>query len=204
MPRAALSPTALEDFRRRACEVALRLYAAHGYPAVTMRALAAELGVSAMTPYRYFESKEALFARVRARAFGRFRERLTAALPGRGGELTRLRRLKAAYVGFAVEHPDAYRIMFELRLPEAARDPALVAESRRAFAPLLGTVQSAVAKGELRGDPLTIAHLLWAGAHGLVTLHLAGHLGAERSLAQLAAVGHDLAPFLPKKSERKT
>ncbi len=39
---------------------------------MTLRALAAELGCSPMTPYRYFENKAELFAVVRADAFRRF------------------------------------------------------------------------------------------------------------------------------------
>ena len=195
MPRVALAADDIAAFRRRAIAAATRLFAAHGYEAVTMRAIAAELGVSAMTPYRYFDGKEALFAGVRAEAFRRFADRLEAALAGRGAPLARLRRLKQAYVAFAVDEPDAYRIMFELAQP-SPDDPELAAQSARAFATLHRTVADAVHAGELRGDPLTIAHLVWADTHGLVTLHLAGKL-VGRTLAALATVEHELAAFRP-------
>jgi AcrR family transcriptional regulator len=39
-----------------------------------MRGLAAELGCSATTPYRYFENKDEILAVVRARAFTRLAE----------------------------------------------------------------------------------------------------------------------------------
>ena len=48
-----------------------------------MRQLAAELGVSPMTPYRYFEDKDAILAAVRATAFNRLAEALEA--PARAG-----------------------------------------------------------------------------------------------------------------------
>jgi AcrR family transcriptional regulator len=41
--------------------LAYRLYAAKGYAAVSMRALAKELGISAQAIYHYFASKEAMF-----------------------------------------------------------------------------------------------------------------------------------------------
>jgi AcrR family transcriptional regulator len=206
MPRTALAPAAISAFRRRATDAAMHLFATRGYPSVTMRALAAALGVSAMTPYRYFANKDALFAQVRAEAFRRFADRLEAALAGRGDALARLRRLKAAYVAFALDEPDAYAIMFELRQPDPTGHRELQAESRRAFAALHRTVAAAVAAGRLEGDPLTVAHLLWAGAHGLVSLHLAGKL-AGRTLAQLASVNRELDAFKPKpkpKSRRST
>ncbi len=41
-----------------------------------MRQLAAELGCSPMTPYRYFKDKDEILAAVRAAAFDRFSEAL--------------------------------------------------------------------------------------------------------------------------------
>ena len=57
MPRAALSDHEVERFRDELCRVATLRFAEHGYGGVTLRALAAELGCSPMTPYRYFENK---------------------------------------------------------------------------------------------------------------------------------------------------
>lgn len=201
MPRVALAADAIAAFRERATAAATRLFAAHGYDAVTMRAVADELGVSPMTSYRYLAGKDELFALVRAAAFRRFADRLEAAA-GRGAAkgldpIARLYRLKRAYVEFAVAEADAYRIMFELRQPDdAARSPELAAESRRAFGCLHDAVRDAVTAGALEGEPLTLAHLLWASTHGLVSLHLAGRLPA-RALDQLAAVDHELAGFRP-------
>jgi AcrR family transcriptional regulator len=204
MPRARLQETQIADFRRQAADAAMHLFAEQGYEAVTMRALGAALGVSAMTPYRYLAGKEELFALVRTEAFRRFADRLEAALArGRGDALARLERLKHAYVGFALEQPDAYRIMFELRQPETALPSELVAESKRAFGALHQTVAEAIEEGSLEGDALTVAHLLWAGTHGLVSLHLAGKLTAGRTLPELAAVSHELVAFRPAKSRSK-
>lgn len=190
MPRAALSADEVARFRTRAAEAATRLFAEQGYEAVTMRAVAEALGVSAMTPYRYVAGKEELFALVRTEAFRRFAERLEAALARGGDPVEKLRRLKQAYVGFALDEPDAYRTMFELRQPDPGH-AELAAQSRRAFGALHRTVAEAIAAGLLDGDPLTVAHLLWASTHGLVSLHLAGKL-AGRTIKQLAAEDHEL------------
>ncbi|HEY3889596.1 MAG TPA: helix-turn-helix domain-containing protein, partial [Caulobacteraceae bacterium] len=66
MPK-ILTDNDLARFRDRLCDVAERLFAEHGAEAVTIRQMAAELGVSAMTPYRYFKDKDAILAAVRAR-----------------------------------------------------------------------------------------------------------------------------------------
>jgi AcrR family transcriptional regulator len=165
-----------------------------------MRALADELGVSAMTSYRYLTGKDELFALVRAEAFRRFGDAL-AASTGRTVDATqRLLRLKKGYIQFALDESDAYRIMFEVRTPATAdadtadADADVDRESRRAFGYLHDAVRAAVDDGSLAGDALAIARLLWASTHGLVSLYLAGRLSL-RALDQLAAVDHELAGF---------
>lgn len=198
MPRRELGKDQIDAFRRRTVDAATRLFAARGYDGVTMRSVAEELGVSAMTPYRYVEGKDGLFALVRAEAFRRFADRLELALSKGGSPLARLARLKRGYVRFALDEPDAYRIMFELSQPDPAGHDELGAQSKRAFGTLYRTVADAVSGGWLEGDPLTIAHLVWANTHGLVSLHLAGKL-AGRHVRALAAVDHDLDAFRSKR-----
>lgn len=198
MARSALRPAEVDAFRRRLAAAATRLFARHGYAAVTMRAVAAELGVSAMTPYRYVAGKAGLVALVRAAAFTRFAAALAVAEPdASGAPLPRLRQLKAAYLRFALAHPDDYRVMFELRAPDDdTRWPELERASAAAFAHLQGAVDAAIAAGELAGEPRSLAQLLWASTHGLVALHLAGKLSG-RAFARLAAIDHELAGFRP-------
>ena len=188
MPRLALTEDQIEAFRVRAVEVATHLFAERGYDGVTMRALAAELGCSPMTPYRYFENREELFGMVRVDAFRRFADCQKAAYEA--GETTRdtFLRLKEAYIQFAVEEPHAYSIMFQLTPVPRSDFPNLNEESYRGFSYLVKATHKAVEEGMFEGDPLPIAHLLWSNTHGLVSLHLSGRLLAGRSLDELAQV----------------
>lgn len=65
MPRARTAEE-VQGFRDELCAVATRRFAALGYEGVTIRALAAEIGCSPMTPYSYSKAKEEIFAAVRA------------------------------------------------------------------------------------------------------------------------------------------
>ena len=185
MPRAALSEHEISTFRERICSAASRLFAEQGYQAVTLRAIAAELGCSPMTPYRYFKDRDEIFASVRAASFRHFAESLEAAVDGIDGPGQRLRALGDAYVAFALSDPDAYRIMFELHQNTASQPPELVRDGSRAWVPIRDGVQRAVAAGLLAGDPDTLAHLFWAGMHGIVSLELAGKLMLGRDLREL-------------------
>jgi len=86
MPR-ALTKAEVTDFRERLCDVAARLFYTWGRQGFTLRELAAELGVSPMTPYRYFKDKDAILAAVRARAFDKFSRALEDAYTGPGDAL---------------------------------------------------------------------------------------------------------------------
>ncbi len=87
-----LSEQDIAEFRERLCDVAEHLFATRGPEAVTIRQLASVLGVSPMTPYRYFADKDAILAAVRARAFDRHAAALEQAY-------RRLRRRPAAAAG---------------------------------------------------------------------------------------------------------
>ncbi len=183
MPRAALSDHDVERFRDELCRVATLRFAKHGYGGVTLRTLAAELGCSPMTPYRYFENKAAIFEAVRFAAFERFADAQEAAAEGIEDPVARLRELGLAYLRFALEEPHSYRIMFELDPEEVAPRPQ--EPEVRSWATMRAAVGDAVAGGALDGDPDLLAHLCWAQVHGLVTLHLAGKLVLGQTLDDL-------------------
>ena len=185
--RAILTVEEVGAFRGKAVAAATRLFAERGYRGVTLRSLAKELGVSPMTPYRYFENKEELFAMVRTEAFRRFADAQRDAVAGITAPEDVLRMLGRAYVSFAIDEPDAYHIMFELLQAPAGTYPELEAEQARSFSYLHEAVQASVDAGLLEGDSLRRAHYLWAQIHGLVSLHLAGKLVMGCSLEELVS-----------------
>lgn len=178
MPR-ILSDADIAEFRDRLCEVATRQFAAHGPDGVTMRALARELGVSPMTPYRYFKDKDEILAAVQARAFDRFAEALESPMDAPGTAETRANAVGAAYARFAFEDPEAYRLMFEIPLPKCEAYPDLDRATERARKSMTGYVKALVNDGLLQGDPELIGHVFWATMHGAVMLKLANKLSSD-------------------------
>lgn len=182
MPR-VLSETDVADFRDRLCEAAERLFAERGPDAVTMRQLAGDLGVSPMTPYRYFEDKDDILAAVRVSAFNRFAEALEKARDSVSGARARGAAVGEAYVNFGLEHPHAYKLMFDSNQPHIEKYPELVAAGQRAQKTMTGYIEDAMAEGLVDGDALQIGLMNWAAIHGAVILELSGMLppgGAHR------------------------
>jgi len=186
MPRLPLTRDELDGNRQAVCAAATKLFAKHGFGAVTMRAIAAETRRSHTAAYRYFRSKEEIFHLVRAAAFGRFADYLGRASWGEREPVRRMRKIFAAYLEFALADPDGYRLMFELTQGPKDETPEVAAAIARAFEHALVVARSALEAGLVEGDELSLAHFFWASAHGLVSLRLADQLIHGRTLEDLS------------------
>jgi AcrR family transcriptional regulator len=187
LPR-VLSSEDVEAFRHRLCVAAEGLFAERGIEAVTMRELAQALGVSPMTPYRYFKDKDAILAAVRAAAFARFAGALEAAMAEPTDPLRRSRQAGEAYVAFALAEPQAYRLMFDLSQPTEGDYPQLQAAIVRARRTMTVHVEAMIAAGLLDGDAELIGHMFWSVLHGVLMLQLTNKLAPSIDPAKLRAL----------------
>jgi len=155
-----------------------------------MRLLAAELGVSAMTPYRYFKDKDEILSAIRARAFSRFADQLERALAMPGAPPEKSAAVVRAYIRFALEEQTCYRLMFDFAESKGPQVPELAHAEERARATMTDHVRMMVDAGYFEGDPELIGHIYWASLHGVMVLHLAGKLDGDTDLdLLLAAMG---------------
>lgn len=178
MPR-ILTETDISGFREKLCELATKLFVSRGPENFNMRLLASEMGVSAMTPYRYFRDKDEILSLIRARAFTRLADRLERAWAAPGALPERSAAVGHAYVRFALEEQTCYRLIFDFAEPKGLAAPELAEAETRARAAMTDHVRMMVDQGYYKGDPELIGHVFWASLHGLVVLHLAGKLDGD-------------------------
>jgi AcrR family transcriptional regulator len=171
-----LTDSDIAGFRERLCELATQLYVERGPEKFNMRLLAAELGVSAMTPYRYYRDKGEILSAIRARALNRFADQLEGAIKGPGTLPERSAAVGRAYVRFALEEPTTYRLIFDFTEIKGDPVPELAEAEARARATLTDHVRMMIDAGYYQGDPELIGHVFWASLHGAVVLQLAGKL----------------------------
>ncbi len=176
MPR-YLTEQDITDFRAELCKVATERFAKHGYEGVTMRQLAEALGCSPKTPYRYFKDKADILATVRAQAFGRFADALEKAAESEKEPLARGRAISEAYLAFALENPQAYRIMFDIDAPIDEAHPELGPAAERAALYITRGAEQMAEAGVIGVDPALFGWSMWAAIHGIVMLHQSGMLG---------------------------
>jgi AcrR family transcriptional regulator len=79
---------------------------------VSLREVAAIVGVTAPAIYRHFEDKDALLLAVVERRFADFRERISEAAMAHRDPFDGLREAGFTYCRFAIEHPAHYRVLF--------------------------------------------------------------------------------------------
>ncbi len=159
-------------FRDRMCDVAQARFSQHGFQAVTMRDLAAGMGVSSMTPYRYFKDKVEILAAVRTRAFTRLADAMDAA----EAKLSTSDWIQPgeAYFEWAVANRDAYRLMF---IEPPTKDyPELGAAMHRARETMAAGWRRLQAQGRFSGNVEEAAHMCWTATHGVLVLELSGML----------------------------
>ena len=142
-----------------------------GPTALTMRAIAAEVGVKGPSLYKRVPDRNGVLRLV----LDEVADELTAALDAAastGDAVSDLRAMTSAFRHFAFENPAAYALLF-------SPDPMLGSEARaqQSSATLLARMADLVGPD----DALPAARTLVAWAHGFVTMELSGafHLGGD-------------------------
>lgn len=171
-PRIA-DPARARETEAAIIEAARDLLADGGLPAVSMRAVASRVGVSATTIYNYFENKESLVERIVALGFQRFESYLARAMEVHPvGSMDRVAATGEAYARFAVENVQYFRIIFTIQ-PSSPRDLDAL-PGRAGYDMLRQSVLEAIESGAMRPvDPDVTVLYLWSVVHGLVTIFLA-------------------------------
>ena len=166
------------NLRRALIETALATLGAQGVEALTMRGLSQAIGVSRTAAYRHFESKRDLLFAVAEEGF-RTIERLNLGLMATAGPdaLDILEAFGRAYLGFALESPALYRLLFGDELIGEDRPESMVAMRARAFGTLTDTFRRGQDQGRIRpGSVFAMASVMWSTMHGLACLLMDGQV----------------------------
>jgi AcrR family transcriptional regulator len=164
------------DLRRALVDETLKIIDEEGVSTVTMRALAARLGVSHAAPGYHFGSRDALLAEVAAEGFHAFADALDAAARAESDPTARLVAVGLAYVAFALDHTSHLRVMFGRGLPEGFVPPEpLAQEAGRALRVLTDAVSAVVETLAHAPGPIEeLAYASWSLVHGMAMLWIDG------------------------------
>jgi AcrR family transcriptional regulator len=144
--------------------------------AVTLRAVARQVGISAPSIYSHFPDREAILNAIIDGAFIDFNAAIKAASDAADragqGPLERLRAGSAAYLRFAAERPNRYRLLFGRRDILGGGQLRFSGIRAQSFDLVVANLQDCVDAGiSASTDPKLDATAIWAALHGLATLH---------------------------------
>ncbi|WP_280492510.1 TetR/AcrR family transcriptional regulator [Nocardia asiatica] len=174
---------------------AIRLLDAGGVEAVTLREVGLGAGVSHNAPYKHFADKEALLAAIAARELTERAAILAGLSHSQPTPVALLREVLHTYIAWALTYPARFRLVFG---PWTVDSPELGEAADAAQDALIDVVARCQAAGELpSGDPVRLAALLRASAHGAADLSAAGHLAADgKGHADATDLVDDLLAYL--------
>jgi AcrR family transcriptional regulator len=162
-----------ERTRAEILAAAWELVGRDGIAGLSLRDLAAGVGMRAPSLYTYFPSKNALFDAMFAEGMRYFAEQLRRSPPGRTAQET-LRHRARTFVRVAVEDPFRYQLLFQRPIPGFAPSPESLAIGLTSLA---STREIAEAAG-LRGQPAL--DLFMATTHGIAGMQIANEPGGDR------------------------
>jgi len=172
--------------RRQILDVALEVFALHGYHDTSMNALASEAGVTKPVLYQHFVSKHDLFE-VLLTETG---DRLMRAIEAAEAEETPRRQVEAgfrAFFRFFDDEPDAFAVLYESKL---GAEPEFRGDALRIQAAFAETVARIIHDAG-REDALAMASGINGLSEGMIR-HWMGQ-GRSRSADEMAALAARLA-----------
>ena len=182
------------DIRSHATE----LYLSGGLEALSMRKLAARLGVTAPAIYRYYASKEEVLRDIVREAYRQSASYIYRALSA-ATPLERFRRAGEENLDFALTHPRWYEMMYlsPERFGWSDYPPEVAAHAQATHQFWMDRVRECVEAGYLRAeaDIRDVGMTMWAHSHGLITIYMRGLLDlseAEFREAYRASAGRML------------
>ena len=164
--RPAARPTRLS--RDSIVNAALTFLDREGWDALTINALATQLGTKGPSLYNHVNSLEDLRRTVRMRVVGDIIDMLNNVAQGRTRD-DAVVAMASAYRSYAHHHPGRYSAF--TRMPLGGDDPEFTGATRAAAEPVISVLQSYGLEGE---GAFYAALEFWSAMHGFVLLEMTG------------------------------
>lgn len=170
------------NLRQALLEQALQHLVDAGPEKLSLRALARDVGVSQTAPYRHFADKNALLASLAAEGYRRLTEATHEEARRQRDPLARLYGSGLAYIRFARQNAELYKLMFGPLVEKPENYAELTDAGSESFQSIMALVIGASAAGLLVDEPpILLAMSVWSGVHGIASLWIDGLYGCVHS-----------------------
>lgn len=149
-----------------------------GASALSLKAIATQLGMTAPALYRYFASRDELLTQLILSTYQDLAELTEAAVEGEATPAEQLRDIAQSLRRWAVANPQRYLLLYGTPVPGYHAPPEATELAKRIFAPILAGFAAMQSDPE-RDDSESVTFLrsvtFWTRLHGVLSLELAGH-----------------------------
>ncbi len=118
MPRTPRTTKEIDYFKEKILEQALNLINTGGFEGFSMRKLANEIGVKAVTIYNYYQNKDDLYLAVLAKGFEELHTICLKSYQSGKNPVDRLETMIRAYLEFGLKKVHFYNLMFTWHVPK--------------------------------------------------------------------------------------
>ena len=185
MARPAYSPAQVDEIQSQILANALSAFRREGIKGLTLRAVARESQMTSAALYRYFKNKQHLLEALRIAGFKRIGEELAQVEATVSDPLEGVRCFIRIYLGFAMNEPHLFSLMYQLDQGETPPSTELSAQRSTAFGHARAIIARAVDAGAMQMDANIATHVIWCGIHGLAALAMSNQLDQGCSYDEL-------------------
>ena len=166
------------DLKNALIQAGVEILAAEGLGGLSLRKVAKQAGVSHAAPYSHFADKQALIAAISTEGFKQLYVQIEEILKSYRDNPQRLLIETAwAYLQFALNEPDRFKLMFSSVLDKEKDYPDFVEASQENFAQLVSIVELCQQGGVLKsGSADVVAVSTWSTVHGFAALLIEGQI----------------------------
>ena len=166
------------DLKNALIKAGVEILAKEGVDGLSLRKVAQHAGVSHSAPYSHFSDKQSLIAAISTEGFNQLYAELEAAVsPYSKNPKKQLIEGAKAYVRFAEDNTDTFKIMFSGVLEKEKDYPSFVEISSKTFKLVVEVIQACQNAGILpTAPPELMAVSVWGQIHGIVSLALEGQV----------------------------
>jgi len=166
------------DLENALIKAGVEILAQEGLGGLSLRKVAKRAGVSHSAPYAHFKDRQSLIAAISTEGFKQLYAELDAAVSAHATDpKQQLVEGAYAYVQFAMNNMDTFKIMFSGVLEKEKEYPSFVEISRKTFERVVDVVRACQNAGVLRSAPAEVmAVSVWGQVHGVISLALEGQI----------------------------
>lgn len=148
-----------------------------GASALSLKAIATQMGMTGPALYRYFASRDDLLTELILTAYADLAHAVESATGQDASPVQRLEDLAAALRRWALANPQRYLLLYGTPVPGYSAPPEATALAKRIFAPVQEAFTATIAGARRKNHPdaFTKSVTFWTRLHGVLSLELAGH-----------------------------